>query len=130
VFRFGTNQFHLYTPKGGRVNVLGYFKGLKAGESGEKTLYYEQEGEYKPPRFCVVRKTKEAEQKGLESLKKTRMRKYRDKNLSAAQTAYNRYVILVRSITGATAELIVDLYRPTVANRAGVQAIKVVIQIP
>jgi hypothetical protein len=57
------------------VNILGYFKGLKPGESGEKILYYENEGEYKPPRFRVVRKTREAEEKGLEALMKTRMRK-------------------------------------------------------
>jgi hypothetical protein len=34
--------------------------GLKPGGIGEKTLYYEYEGEYKPPHFCVARKTKEA----------------------------------------------------------------------
>jgi IS4 transposase len=59
----------------------------------------------------VLRKTKEAEEKGLESLKKTRMRKHGDKELSKAQTAYNRYVVLVTSISDASPELIVDLYR-------------------
>jgi IS4 transposase len=59
----------------------------------------------------VLRKTKEAEEKGLETLRKTRMRKYGDKTVSEAQAAYNRYVTLVASITDATAELTLDLYR-------------------
>ncbi|MDR1232079.1 MAG: IS4 family transposase [Spirochaetaceae bacterium] len=111
LFRFGTNRFHVYNHQGRRVNALGYFKGLKPGESGEKTLCYEHEGEYKPLRFCVMRKTKEAEEKGLETLRKTRMRKYGNKTLSGAQTAYNRYVVLVTSITDASPELVLDLYR-------------------
>ena len=59
----------------------------------------------------MIRKTKEAEEKGLESLRKTRMRKHGDKEISAAPIAYNRYVALVTSITDAAPELIVDLYR-------------------
>jgi len=93
------------------VNILGYFKGITPGGIGEKTLYYEYEGEYKPLRFCVMRKTKEAEEAGLEALRKTQMRKQRNKELSKAQMAYNRYVIVVTSITDASAELILDLYR-------------------
>ncbi|MDR1072509.1 MAG: hypothetical protein LBL45_02390 [Treponema sp.] len=69
------------------------------------------EGKRKPLRFCVLRKTKEAEEKGLETLRKTQMRKYGDKTLSEAQAAYNHYVTLVVSITDATAELTLDLYR-------------------
>jgi hypothetical protein len=111
LFRFGTKRFHVYNLQGRRVNVPGYFRGLKPGESGEKTLYYEYEGEYKPLRLCVLRKTKEAEEKGLETLRKTRMRKYGDKEMSKAQEAYNRYVIVVTSITDAASELILDLYR-------------------
>jgi hypothetical protein len=65
----------VYNVLGGKVDALGCFKGLKPGESREKTLYYEWEGECKPPRFCVMRKTKEAEEQGLEALRKTRMRK-------------------------------------------------------
>jgi hypothetical protein len=101
----------VYNRQGRKVNVLGYFKGLRPGESGEKTLYYEYEGEYKALRFCVLRKTKEAEAKGLEGLKKTRMRKAGNTELSAAQIAYNRYVIVVTSIRDAAPELLCDLYR-------------------
>jgi hypothetical protein len=111
LFRFGTRRFQVYNLQGRRVNVLGYFKGLKPGRIGEKTLYYEYEGEYKPLRFCVLRKTKKAGEQGLETLRKTRMRKYGNKKLSGAQVAYNRYVILVTSITDASPELILDLYR-------------------
>jgi hypothetical protein len=111
LFRFGTKRFDVYNRQGREVNVLGYFKGLKPEESGEKVEYYEHEGEYKPLRFCVLRKTREAEEKGLDALRKKRMRKHGDKELSEAQIAYNRYVIIVTSITDAALELILDLYR-------------------
>jgi IS4 transposase len=111
LFRFGTKRFHVYNENGKAVNILGYFKGLTPGGSGEKTLYYEYEGEYKPLRFCVMRKTKEAEEKGLEAMRKTQMRKQRNKELSKAQMAYNRYVIVVTSIRDGTCELILELYR-------------------
>ncbi|MDR2596312.1 MAG: hypothetical protein LBC76_03215, partial [Treponema sp.] len=88
LFRFGTKRFHVYNRNRVAVNILGYFKVIKAGGIGEKTLYYEYEGEYKPLRFCVLRKTKEAEQAGLEALRKTQMRKYGNKELSKAQMAY------------------------------------------
>jgi IS4 transposase len=39
------------------------------------------------------------------------MRKYGNKELSGAQRAYNRYVVLVTSITDAAPELLLDLYR-------------------
>jgi hypothetical protein len=111
LFRFGTKRFHAHNRQCGKVNVLWYFRRLKPGESGEKALYYEWEGEYKPLRFRVVRKTEEAEEKGLETLRNARMRKCGDKDLSKAQRAYNRYVITVTSITGAAPELILELYR-------------------
>jgi hypothetical protein len=39
------------------------------------------------------------------------MRKYGDKDVSEAQRAYNRYVIVATSITDARPEMIPDLYR-------------------
>jgi hypothetical protein len=111
LFRFGTKRFHVYNRNRVAVNILGYFKEIKPGKIGEKTLYYEHEGEYKPLRFCVLRKTKEAEQVSLEALRKTQRRKYGNKELSKAQMAYNRYVIIVTSITDVAAELMLELYR-------------------
>jgi hypothetical protein len=111
LFRFGTKRFAVYNLQGRKVKALGCFKGLPPGACGEKTLCYEYEGECKPPRFCAVRKTREAEEKGLETLKKTRMRKHGDKELSKAQIAYNRHVIVVASLTDAAPELTLDLYR-------------------
>jgi hypothetical protein len=111
LFRLGTKRFDVYNRQGKRVNGLGYVKGLKPGGIGEKVLQYEWEGEYKPLRFCVIQRTKEAEEKGLEALRKTRMRKHGDQELSDAQKAYNRYVIVGTSITDVAAELILDLYR-------------------
>jgi hypothetical protein len=111
LLRFGTRRFHSYDENGREVNILGYFKQLKPGASGEVTRYYEYEGEYKPLRFCVVRKTKEAERKGLEALQKTQMRKHGKKELSAAQRAYNRYVVVVTSITEVAPDVLLELYR-------------------
>jgi hypothetical protein len=111
LFRFGAKRFHIYNRHGRAVNVLGYFKGLKPEEIGEKALYYEHDGEYKPLRFCVLRKSKEAGQKGIEALRKTRVGKPGNKELGKAQIAYNRYVIIVTSINDAAAELLLDLYR-------------------
>ncbi|MDR1956857.1 MAG: transposase [Treponema sp.] len=111
VLRFGTRRFHIYNANGREVNILRCFKGLKPGESGEATRYYEYEGEYQPLRFCVLRKTKEAERKGLEALEKTQMRKHGNKELSKAQRAYNRYVVVVTSISDAALDVIRELYR-------------------
>jgi hypothetical protein len=52
-----------------------------------------------------MRKTKEAKEKGLETLRKAQMRKYGNKELSGAQVAYNRYVLLVTSISDGSSEL-------------------------
>jgi hypothetical protein len=57
----------------------------------------------------VVRKTKEAEEQGLEGLRKTRMRKRGDKG--EARTAYNRHVRAVAALTEGAPELTLDLYR-------------------
>jgi hypothetical protein len=56
-------------------------------------------------------KTKEAEEKGLETPRKARMRKYGDKEPGGAQRACNRYAVLVTPVTGASPELILGLYR-------------------
>jgi hypothetical protein len=99
LFRFETKRFHVYDREGRKVNVVGYFTGLKSRGIGEQALLYEYEGERKPLRFCVMRKTKEAKEKSLETLWKTQIRKYRNKKLSGAQRAYNRYVIMITSIS-------------------------------
>jgi hypothetical protein len=109
--RFGTGRFRIYNENGSEVNILGYLKGLKPGESGEVARYYEYGGEYRPLRFCVLRKTGEAERKGLGALGKTRMRKYGNKELSKAQRAYNRYAVAVTPVTDAAPDVILGLYR-------------------
>jgi hypothetical protein len=111
LLRFGTRRFHVYGESGRKVNILGSFKGLKPGESGEAAGYYEYEGEYKPLRFCALRKTGEAERKGLEALEKARVGKHGNKELSKAQRAYNRYVVAVTSIRDAAPDAVLELYR-------------------
>jgi len=58
-----------------------------------------------------MRKTKEAELAGLEALGKTQRRKHGNKALSTAQIAYNRYVIVVTSISDVAAGVILQLYQ-------------------
>jgi hypothetical protein len=55
------------------------------------------------------------------------MRKYGDKEVCEAQIAYNRYVVLVVSITDAASELIRGFVLAKVADRDGVQEVKVII---
>ncbi|MDR1955225.1 MAG: transposase [Treponema sp.] len=111
LLRFGTRRFHSYDENGRKVNILDCFTGLQPGGSGEAIGYYEYEGEYKPLRFCALRKTKEAERNGLEALGKTQQRKHGKKGLSEAQRAYNRYVVVVTSITDAAPDVLLELYR-------------------
>jgi hypothetical protein len=122
LFRLGTKRFDVYNRKGKRVNILGCFKGLRPGGVGEKTPYYEYEGEYKPPRFRVLRRTKEAERKGLEALRKTRMRKHGDQELGNAQRACNRY-----ATKRCGPRIDTGLIPAAAADRAGVQEVKTVI---
>jgi hypothetical protein len=49
--------------------------------------------------------------RGLEALRKTRMRKSGDKNVSETQRAYNRYVTAATLLTDAAPETVLDLYR-------------------
>jgi hypothetical protein len=102
---------HIYNQRHRKVNLLGYFKNLKPEESAAVDLYYHVNGGYKPLRICAMRKTKEAERKGLESLRKTARRKGIGKEPSALQKAYNKYVILATSITDVPAVMLLELYR-------------------
>jgi hypothetical protein len=120
LFRFGTKRFHVYNRRGRKVNVSGCFKRLKPGESGEKMPRYEYGGGNKPLGFRAVRKTKEAGEKGLETLRKTRMRKHGNKTSGKAQTACNLYVIIITSITEVSPEFI----PAETADRTGVQTVK------
>jgi len=90
LFRLGTERFLVYDEAGNAVDILECFEGLKPCQTGEKTLYYEYQGQYKPLRFCVLRKTQEAPQKGLVALRKRHKRRHGNKALSEAHLAYKR----------------------------------------
>jgi hypothetical protein len=50
------------------------------------------------------------------------MRKHGDRPLRDMQTAYNRYVIIVLSISDAAPELILDLYRQRLIRKVATSA--------
>jgi hypothetical protein len=111
IVRIRAGFCHIYNKQHREVNLLGYFTKLKREESTAVDLYYHVNGQYKPLRICAMRKTKVAERKGLESLRKTVRRKGIGKEPSALQQAYNRYVILATSITDVPAARLLELYR-------------------
>jgi IS4 transposase len=103
--------FNLYTEERERVEVTDFFQELEPGCCGEVTLYYRVKGEYKPIRFCAIRKTEEGEKKGVEMLKAKKRVKSRGKSPGEAQLASNRYVIVMTSLLETGPELILQLYR-------------------
>lgn len=111
IIRFATKRFNLYNKNHRKVNEISYFKGLKEGESGEIELFYLYKGEYKPVRLCAIRKTKEAEERGLQAIKKARNSKDRKKELSKAQLEHNRYVVIMTSIHDTESALLLETYR-------------------
>jgi hypothetical protein len=74
-------------------------------------LYYNLKGEYKPVRLCAIRKTEEAEKKGIERLKVMNRMKSHGKPPSEAPLANNRYVIVITSLVEPEACLILQRYR-------------------
>jgi IS4 transposase len=91
--------------------VTDFFQGLEPGGCGEVTLYYHVKGDYKPIRFCAIRKTEEGEEKGVERLKAKKRVKDRGKPSGEARLASNRYVMVMTSLLETGAELIPRLYR-------------------
>jgi hypothetical protein len=111
LLRYRTGAFHLYTGEQERVEVTDFFQGLEAGARGEVTLYYKLKEEYKPVRLCAIRKTEEAEKKGIERLKVMNRMKSHGKLPSQAQLGNNRYIIVLTSLLETDAQLILQLYR-------------------
>jgi hypothetical protein len=69
LLRYRTGAFNVYTEEQKRIEVTDFFQELEPGACGEVTLYYKLKEEYKPVRLCAIRKTEEAEMKGIERLK-------------------------------------------------------------
>jgi hypothetical protein len=112
VLRLRAKAFKMYNEKGRETNIMGSFRGLKRGESGEKTVFYKTREGYKPVRICAVRKDRESERAGLERIRKTNRRKQRGNEASRAQSEYNKYVIVATSLDESIqAGQVLELYR-------------------
>jgi hypothetical protein len=108
LLRYRTGAFNLYTGEQERVEVTDFFQGLEPGTCGAVVLYYKLKEEYKLVR---LRKTEEAEMKGIERLKAMNRMKSHGKPLGEAQLANNRYVIVTTSLLEVDTSLILQLYR-------------------
>jgi hypothetical protein len=112
ILRLRAKAFTVYNEKGQRIKFFHGLNGLKKGECGEKTVYYQCGGEYKPVRICVIRKDRGSERTGLERIAKTNQRKKGKKAVSEAQSEYNKYVVVATSLDESiTAEQVLELYR-------------------
>jgi hypothetical protein len=110
VLRLRTKAFIVYDAQKQEVDVLAPFHALKAGESGSYDGWYLHDGAYHPVRLCAVRKSAEAEKAGLRRLETEARRKGRGE-VSAAQKAYNRYVVVATSLTEVEGAAVLELYR-------------------
>jgi hypothetical protein len=104
--RYRTGVFNLYSGERERVEVTDFFQGLEAGVCGEGILYYKVKEAYKP-----IRKTEEAEMKGIERLKEMNRVKSHGKPPGEARLTDNRYAITATSPLEAGACLIPQWYR-------------------
>jgi hypothetical protein len=59
--------------------------------------------------------------------KASNFKTFGEKDIVMGIGAYNRYVIIVTSITDAAVEAVLDLYRQQVPHRDGIQRVKVII---
>jgi len=71
IFRLKAKSFNLYNEEGKPVKLEDYFIGLKENESADINVYYKADKQVKPIRICGIRKTEEAEMKGLKQIKKS-----------------------------------------------------------
>jgi hypothetical protein len=67
--RYRSGAFNLYSETREQVEVTDFFQDLGPGVHGGVTVYYHVKGEYKPVRLYGIRKTEEAEKKGVERMK-------------------------------------------------------------
>ena len=111
VVRMRSNAFKLYNKSHKEIKLEGFFRKLSGGESGSVTVFYRVGGEYKPLRICAVRKSREAQMRGLEQIKKSNNKKMRGK-VSSLQELYNRYIVVATSFGDETrAQGVLELYR-------------------
>jgi hypothetical protein len=130
VLRLRAGAFRVYNREGQEVELLGQFEGLGEGESRSIEVYYRVEGRDMPVRICALRKEQESEQAGLERLKKISQHKTSRTpgkcRTGGIQPVYSSGNIVGREHIGeAGAGSVPD----TVADRAGVQTIKITVWV-
>jgi IS4 transposase len=74
-------------------------------------LYYRVKGDYKPVLFRAIRKTEEAEKKGVERLKAKKRVKGCGKPPSGARLVNNRSVMVITGLLETGAGLVPQRYR-------------------
>ena len=109
VIRFKSKAFNLYDENGERVELLPFFRKLKALESTEIHCFYKLNGKLRPLRIVAMKK----EEKAIEQSKSKMASKASKKQEKAAQAdtvELNEYIVLATSLD-YTNEQILELYR-------------------
>ena len=96
VLRLRSNAFQAYDSQGRKIEVTSCFEALDEGDSASVQVCYRVGKRLQPVRLCAVRKSAEAEQAGLERLKKHNVQSMRGP-VSERQQRHNRYIVLATS---------------------------------
>jgi hypothetical protein len=109
VIRFKSKAFNLYDEEGKLLELLPYFRHLKALENTEVQCFYKLNGKLRPIRIVAMKK----ESKAVEESKRRIAKKVKRKGEKAVQAdtmELNEYVVIATSLN-YTNEQILELYR-------------------
>lgn len=111
MFRLRAGAFKLYNQHGEDILLAECLEELKEGETISLNLFYQEGKTIQPIRICAMRKSKEAQERGLRQIKKSNRQEMRGK-VSPLQEIYNRFVIVATSLSEEIpVENIMELYR-------------------
>ena len=109
IIRLKYNAFAMYHNNGSRFDLEEAIGGMSEGSSMEFNIHYKNDGELKPVRLCVYRKTSGQAVNSERNIKKSNKKRGRTEP-SAAQLFYGNYVIVATSLS-FECEKILELYR-------------------